>query len=166
MPVLPAVLSTTSPPGLISPRFSASRIIWRAGRSFTDWPGFMNSALPRMVHPVAAEVRSSLISGVLPMASTIPSLVCIAAVRVKKRSEPRSPGCIRQAQLFEETRSPYRDSRRRGVYAAHELLDILARYRADLEPGFFGIGEEAHVVHRLHERAAQRVGAIRRNTGR
>jgi hypothetical protein len=89
MPVLPAVLSTTSPPGLISPRFSASRIICRAGRSFTDWPGFMNSALPRMVHPVAAEARSSLISGVLPMVSTIPSLVCIAAVRVEKRSERR-----------------------------------------------------------------------------
>ena len=79
MPVLPAVLSTTSPPGLISPRFSASRIIWRAARSFTDWPGFMNSALPRMVQPVAAEARLSLISGVLPMASTIPSLICIAA---------------------------------------------------------------------------------------
>ena len=31
MPVLPAVLSTTSPPGLISPRFSACRIISRAG---------------------------------------------------------------------------------------------------------------------------------------
>ena len=31
MPVLPAVPSTTRPPGLSSPRFSASRIIWRAG---------------------------------------------------------------------------------------------------------------------------------------
>ena len=29
-------------------------MIWRAGRSFTDCPGFMNSALPRIVQPVAA----------------------------------------------------------------------------------------------------------------
>src|SRR5262249_18049731 len=49
MPVLPAVLSTTTPPGRSSPRSSASKIICRAGRSFTDWPGFINSALPRMV---------------------------------------------------------------------------------------------------------------------
>src|SRR5215211_4217361 len=77
MPVLPAVPSTTMPPGLISPRFSASRMIWRAARSLTDWPGFMNSALPRMVQPVASDARSSLISGVLPMASTMPSQICM-----------------------------------------------------------------------------------------
>ena len=75
--------------GRSSPRFSASRMIWRAGRSFTDWPGFMNSALPKMVHCVAAEARLSSIKGVLPMVSTIPSLVCMCeAVRVKG-SEPR-----------------------------------------------------------------------------
>src|SRR5262245_3702526 len=74
MPVLPAVASTTSPPGRISARFSASRMICRAGRSFTDCPGFMNSALPRIVQPVAAEARLSLISGVLPMAATMSSL--------------------------------------------------------------------------------------------
>src|SRR5215208_426289 len=79
MPVLPAVLSTTSPPGLISPRFSASRIIWRAGRSFTDWPGFINSALPRMVQPVASDACLSLINGVLPMAATIPSRIDMSA---------------------------------------------------------------------------------------
>src|SRR5262249_15391170 len=61
--------STTSPPGRSSPRFSASRIIWRAGRSLTEPPGFMNSALPRMVQPVASETRRSLIKGVLPIAS-------------------------------------------------------------------------------------------------
>src|ERR1700756_2080427 len=38
MPVLPAVPSTTRPPGLSSPRFSASRIIWRGARAFTHWP--------------------------------------------------------------------------------------------------------------------------------
>src|SRR5690348_16219185 len=70
MPVLPAVASSTSPPGFSSPRFSASMIIHFPARSFTDWPGFMNSALPRMVQPVASDARFSLMSGVLPMAST------------------------------------------------------------------------------------------------
>jgi hypothetical protein len=37
--------------------------------SFTDWPGFMNSALPRISHPVSSEARRNLIRGVLPIAS-------------------------------------------------------------------------------------------------
>src|SRR5215831_4935685 len=77
MPVLPAVPSTTRPPGRISPRFSASTIIWRAGLSFTDWPGFRNSALPRIVQPVASETRRSLINGVLPIASIMPFCTCM-----------------------------------------------------------------------------------------
>src|ERR1700744_104610 len=78
MPGLRAVASTTSPPGLRSPRFSASRIIHLPARSFTDWPGFMNSALPKMVQPVASEARFSLMSGVLPMASTTSLLKVIS----------------------------------------------------------------------------------------
>src|SRR5438132_6639655 len=77
MPVLPAVLSTTRPPGLISPRFSACKMISRAGRSFTDWPGFMNSALPKIVQPVSSDARRSLISGVLPIASSVPERICM-----------------------------------------------------------------------------------------
>ena len=46
MPVLPAVPSTTVPPGRSVPRATASRMIQSAARSLTDWPGFMNSALP------------------------------------------------------------------------------------------------------------------------
>src|SRR6516165_10893085 len=72
MPVLPAVDSTTRPPGLRSPRFSASRIIHLPARSFTDWPGFMNSALPRMVQPVSSEARLSLMRGVRPTAAATP----------------------------------------------------------------------------------------------
>src|ERR1700704_4731649 len=68
MPVLPAVDSTTRPPGLRSPRFSASRIIHLPARSLTDWPGFMNSALPRIVQPVSSDACLSLIRGVLPIA--------------------------------------------------------------------------------------------------
>src|ERR1700753_2450157 len=78
MPVLPAVDSTTSPPGLRSPRFAASRIIHLPARSLTDWPGFMNSALPRMVQPVSSEARFSLISGVWPIASMTSLLIFIA----------------------------------------------------------------------------------------
>src|SRR6201997_725081 len=79
IPVLPAVASTTRPPGLSSPRFSASRIIHFPARSFTDWPGFMNSALPRMVQPVNSEARFNLISGVLPIASMTSLLIFMRA---------------------------------------------------------------------------------------
>ena len=72
MPVLPAVPSTTVPPGCSRPALSASRMMKSAARSLTDWPGFMNSALPRMVQPVSSEARLSLISGVLPIASMMP----------------------------------------------------------------------------------------------
>src|SRR6516165_4128845 len=72
IPVLPAVPSTTVPPGCSLPEFNASRMMNSAARSLTDWPGFMNSALPRMVQPVSSDARLSLISGVLPIASMIP----------------------------------------------------------------------------------------------
>ncbi len=69
MPVLPAVPSTMTPPGRSCPFASASCTIASAARSFTDWPGLRNSALPRIVQPVSSDARLSLISGVLPMAS-------------------------------------------------------------------------------------------------
>ena len=69
MPVLPAVPSTMMPPGRSAPARTASWMMNSAARSFTDWPGFMNSALPRIVQPVASEARRSLISGVLPIAA-------------------------------------------------------------------------------------------------
>src|SRR5580692_5429213 len=81
IPVFPAVASSTRPPGFNSPRFSASRIIHLPARSFTDWPGFMNSALPRMVQPVISEARVSLINGVLPIASTTSLLMVMCLNR-------------------------------------------------------------------------------------
>src|SRR6185437_3156582 len=69
MPVLPAVPSTMRPPGLSAPRFSASRMIHSAARSFTDCPGLRNSALPRISQPVASLARRRRMSGVLPMVS-------------------------------------------------------------------------------------------------
>ena len=79
IPVLPAVPSTITPPGRNSPFFTASSMMNKAARSLTDWPGFMNSALPRMVQPVAADTRSSRINGVLPIASMIPLRICMAS---------------------------------------------------------------------------------------
>ena len=55
MPVLPAVPSTMTPPGCSAPRSIASRMMNSAARSLTDWPGFMNSALPRISQPVASD---------------------------------------------------------------------------------------------------------------
>lgn len=72
MPVLPAVPSTIMPPGRSFPLRSASRMMNKAALSFTDWPGFMNSALPKISQPVSSETRSSLIRGVLPIASMMP----------------------------------------------------------------------------------------------
>jgi hypothetical protein len=45
-----------------------------AARSFTDWPGFKNSAFPRMVQPVSSDAFLSLMSGVLPI--TIDHVFC------------------------------------------------------------------------------------------
>ena len=59
------------PAGLSWPLSIASVTMPSAARSFTDRPGFMNSALPRIVQPVSSDARRSLISGVLPMASSV-----------------------------------------------------------------------------------------------
>ena len=45
-PVLPLVPSTTVPPGPSNPRDSAASMMATPIRSFTDPPGFMNSAFP------------------------------------------------------------------------------------------------------------------------
>ena len=51
IPVFPAVPSTMAPPGRNAPRRIASSTIKSAARSFTDWPGLRNSALPRISPP-------------------------------------------------------------------------------------------------------------------
>ena len=61
--------STIVPPGFSAPARSAARTIHSAARSFTDWPGLRNSALPRISQPVASEARRSRRSGVFPMRS-------------------------------------------------------------------------------------------------
>src|SRR5690606_19542864 len=85
MPVLPAVPAPVSPPRSITLRRSASSTMYFAARSFTDPPGFRNSALPRIVQPVSSDALRSLISGVLPTASTKSSRM--PAVAERRRSE-------------------------------------------------------------------------------
>ena len=63
-------------PGRKVPRRMASCRMYNAARSLTDWPGFMNSALPRMVQPVSSEARRSLMRGVRPTAATTPLEIC------------------------------------------------------------------------------------------
>lgn len=77
--MLPAVPSTTVPPGLSLPDFSACSIIERAARSLTDPPGLRNSALPKISQPVSSLKLLSLIRGVLPTVPTNPDLISIAA---------------------------------------------------------------------------------------
>jgi len=70
IPVLPAVPSTMMPPGCKALFFSASRTMPSAALSFTEPPGFINSAFPKISHPVASEILFNRIKGVSPIQST------------------------------------------------------------------------------------------------
>ena len=52
------------PAGPQRSRSRASSMMKSAARSLTDWPGFMNSALPRISQPVSAEARFRRMRGV------------------------------------------------------------------------------------------------------
>mmetsp|Transcript_6663 Transcript_6663/g.16417 ORF Transcript_6663/g.16417 Transcript_6663/m.16417 type:complete len:203 (+) Transcript_6663:721-1329(+) len=70
MPVLPEVGSTRVDfPGAMSPRASASWIMLRAMRSFTELAGFDDSSLATISAPQSAVTLFSLTSGVWPMSS-------------------------------------------------------------------------------------------------
>ena len=77
IPVLPAVPSTIVPPGFNSPDATAARMINKAARSLTDCPGFINSAFPRISHPVATLAADSLTKGVFPTAAAISECIVI-----------------------------------------------------------------------------------------
>jgi hypothetical protein len=52
IPVFPVVPSTMTPRGRKNPRSSASAMIANTAQYLNEPPGFRNSALPRIVHPV------------------------------------------------------------------------------------------------------------------
>src|SRR5262245_54216566 len=124
MPVLPAVPSTMSPPGSRTPRRSASSTMNFAARSFTEPPGFANSALPRIVQPVISEARRNLISGVLPTEST-------KSLRMSMRPK-LSATSLRDdgdRDLLRANRRLVRDMR---SVAEHELQSVLAGLEGEL----------------------------------
>src|SRR6266853_2163178 len=130
MPVLPAVPSTMSPPGSSTPRRSASSTMNFAVRSLTEPPGFRNSALPRMVQPVCSDARLSLISGVLPTAST-------KSLRMSMRPKPSATSLRDHGDrdLLRAHRRLMRDVRR---VAEHELQGVLAGIERELGFGLAG----------------------------
>src|SRR4029453_13963768 len=78
-----------------------------AARSFTDWPGFMNSAFPRIVQPVSSEARRSRIRGVLPMASTIPLRIIACVSRfAKPPAAAAGPSCTLDCNRAGDGRGP------------------------------------------------------------
>src|SRR3984957_15942643 len=125
IPVLPAVPSTMTPPGRKAPRATASLMIAIAARSLTDPPGFMNSALPRIVHAVASEAARSLMSGVRPIAATTSRTGFIAILCVE-RVKGRRRRALRQASTLATSGANV------GRYRVfHRLEDILDARLAD-----------------------------------
>ena len=136
MPVLPAVPSTMTPPGRSVPRAIASRTIARAARSLTEPPGFMNSALPRIVQPVAADAARNLMSGVFPMDSMTVGLKGML-------TSLRRAGTLGEAV---GANKPARPPRRRLRHIGHDAAVILGFVRRrrdspDVSKAFTPIGD-------------------------
>jgi enamine deaminase RidA (YjgF/YER057c/UK114 family) len=69
----------------------------RAARSLTDWPGFMNSALPKISQPVSSDAALSRIKGVLPTVAARSDLICMGRGLYCCRDLFRGPGRRTQA---------------------------------------------------------------------
>src|ERR671919_1359751 len=83
--------------GVSAPLFSPSRIIHRAGLSFTEPPGLYHSALPRIVTPgTSRETLESSKRGVFPTRSVgcDPTLVLILVImsELLYKIKPGRPG--------------------------------------------------------------------------
>src|SRR5215471_1864425 len=154
MPVLPAVPSTISPPRSITPRRSASSTMYFAARSLTEPPGFRNSALPRIVQPVISEALRSLMSGVLPTASTKSERISIV-----KSLRAFSYGSARllhgDRDLFGTNRRLMGDMVR---IAEHELQRVLPRRQRELDLGLPGAEVTMLVVVRDRQVVRRQIG--------
>src|SRR3984885_2549351 len=140
MPVLPAVPSTTIPPGRKAPRATASLIIASAARSLTEPPGFMNSALPRIVHPVASEAARSLMRGVRPIAATTSRTGFIAVLCIES-GKGRRRRVLRQASaLAMKRRNP-----------GERAFSVFLRVENILDAG---VADQPLVVRRARRRPA------------
>src|SRR5262249_39692877 len=104
--------------------------------------------------------------------------VCTGVRVSQRRSErlmvPRStPPCEAQARLKARARLTIDHVRRRGCDRLRRLIDLLhdllhrfAGNRIDLQFHFLGFGEEARILHGIHERLAQSGRAVRGNARR
>src|SRR6185312_13353112 len=142
MPVLPAVPSTIAPPGRNAPLATASLMIARAARSLTDPPGFMNSALPRIVHPVASEAARRWMRGVRPIAATTSRTGFIALLSGSRAKVGDGACCDKPRPLPQGFGG-------RGADVFHRLEDLLDARLAD----------QPSVVRRAHRRRAFRFPA-------
>src|ERR671918_1350581 len=103
-------------PGASAPLFSPSRIIHRAGLSFTEPPGLYHSAFPRIVTPGTSRVRlESSKRGVFPTRSvgrdpTLRLILVIMSELLYKiepgRPEDREEEYLPNAVAGRPTRSP------------------------------------------------------------
>src|SRR5882672_319169 len=151
MPVLPAVPSTIKPPGLSRPRFSASRMMYSPARSFTEPPGFRNSALPRISQPVSSDGPRRRMSGVLPIAPTSPSRMSLigsacasgaSAFRELKRAEPAKGESEREYEDENQDHPRGIPEMEAGAFARSRHTGSLGRLYVRLEE--VGQGKEFH----------------------
>src|ERR1035437_6050986 len=130
MPVLPAVPSTIIPPGRKFPRAIASFTMASPARSFTDPPGFMNSALPKSSQPVNADAWRSLMSGVFPIASMTLAAMLIS-VQDPRQSKilvgPRSSPSLSKIYVLPSRFVEHRDclaATRKRIFARQRANEI------------------------------------------
>src|SRR5687768_5115283 len=148
IPVLPAVPSTTTPPGWRSPRCSASRIMYFAARSLTEPPGFRNSALPSTVQPVSSDALRSRISGVLPTASVNSSRTSTG--RLLRFGGREASGAADRRRVARVERQLKRERLRTVAHLAQRL-------HGDVQELVLGQALGDLAVLRLDEHEAQRV---------
>src|SRR5688572_30559856 len=120
-PVLPLVGSTIVPPGLSSPRRSASSIITRPMRSLTDPPGLRCSSLPRIVGRRPLLSLESRTSGVLPTRPRTFSAIFTAATLALPRLGARHDLALREADGRRSGQIPEVLHPRAGVEHDHVL---------------------------------------------
>src|SRR5262245_6329034 len=119
-----------------------------AARSFTEPPGFRNSALPSTVQPVSSDALRSRISGVLPTESGNPSRTSTGRLLRKRGIETRCAADHRHVARVE------RKIERKHLRALAHLAQCLRR---DVEQLVLGQALGDLAVLRLEEQRAERV---------
>ena len=105
-------------------------MIQSAARSLTDWPGFMNSALPQISQPVASDARRSRISGVLPTAAgrSAATIIAFSSPPVARPGVAASAGRFKSLQSAPRpgARAARRGARARAARPSAGGVDLAA----------------------------------------